>query len=57
VVGVAAADLLVRLVPEFVGDRDCSITSTTWGHEACPEVKLVLRRALEIRRQIARDGW
>jgi hypothetical protein len=24
-----------------------SITSTTWGHEAWPEVKPVLRRALE----------
>ena len=33
------------------------IRSTTWGHEAWPEVKPVLRRALEIRRQIARDGW
>jgi hypothetical protein len=30
-----------------------SITSTTWGHEAWPEVKPVLRRALEMRRQIA----
>ena len=34
-----------------------SITSTTWGHEARPEVKPVLRRALEMRRQIAREGW
>jgi hypothetical protein len=34
-----------------------SITSTTWGHEASPEVKPLLRHALEIRRQIARDGW
>jgi hypothetical protein len=34
-----------------------SITSTTWGHEAWPLVKSVLRRALEMRRQIARDGW
>jgi hypothetical protein len=34
-----------------------SITSTTWGREAWPEVKPVLRRALEMRRQIARDGW
>jgi hypothetical protein len=25
-----------------------SITSTTWGHEAWPEVKPVLRRALQI---------
>ena len=33
-----------------------SITSTTWGHEAWPEVKPVLRRALEMRRQIAREG-
>ena len=33
-----------------------SITSTTWGHEAWPEVKPVLRRALEMRRQIAGDG-
>jgi hypothetical protein len=35
----------------------CSITSTTWGHEAWPQVKPVLRRALEMRRQIVRDGW
>ena len=34
-----------------------SITSTTWGHEAWPEVKPVLRRALEMRRQIAHEGW
>jgi hypothetical protein len=34
-----------------------SITSTTWGQEAWPEVKPVLRRALEMRRQIAREGW
>jgi hypothetical protein len=34
-----------------------SITSTTWGHEAWPAVKPVLRRAFEMRRQIAREGW
>ena len=34
-----------------------SITSTTWGHEAWPEVKPVLRRVLGMRRQIAREGW
>jgi hypothetical protein len=34
-----------------------SITSATWGHEAWPQVKPVLRRALEMRRQIAREGW
>jgi hypothetical protein len=34
-----------------------SITSTTWGHERWPHVKPLLRRALEMRRQIARDGW
>jgi hypothetical protein len=34
-----------------------SIISTTWVHAAWPEVKPVLRRALEMRRQIARDGW
>jgi hypothetical protein len=33
-----------------------SITATTWGHEAWPEVKPVFRRALEMRRQIARGG-
>ena len=33
-----------------------SITSTTWGHEAWPQVPL-LRRALEMRRQIAQEGW
>jgi hypothetical protein len=45
------------LVPEFVGGMDCSITSTTSGHEAWPEVKPVLRRTLEIRRLIAGEGW
>jgi hypothetical protein len=34
-----------------------SITSTTWGHEAWPGIEPILRRALEMRRQIARDGW
>jgi hypothetical protein len=34
-----------------------SITSATWGHEAWPQRKPVLRRALEMRRQIAREGW
>jgi len=34
-----------------------SITSTTWGREAWPEVKPVLRRALEMPRQIALEGW
>ena len=34
-----------------------SITSTTRGQEAWPEVKPVHRRALEMRRQIAREGW
>ena len=33
-----------------------SITSTTWGHEAWPQVKPVLRRAVETRRQVARGG-
>jgi hypothetical protein len=28
-----------------------SITSTTWGHEAWPQVKPLLRR------QITREGW
>ena len=35
----------------------CSIKSTTWGHEAWPLVKPLLRRALAMRKQIARDGW
>jgi hypothetical protein len=34
-----------------------SITSNTWGHEAWPQVKPLLRRAVEMRRQIAREGW
>ena len=34
-----------------------SIIWTTWGDERWLEVKPVLRRALEMRRQIARDGW
>ena len=34
-----------------------SITSTSLDHEAWPQVKPVLRRALELRRQIAREGW
>jgi hypothetical protein len=33
-----------------------SITSTTWGHEARPQVKPVHRRALEIRRQLRVTG-
>ena len=33
-----------------------SITSTTC-HEAWPEAKSVLRRALEMRREIQREGW
>jgi hypothetical protein len=33
------------------------IRSTTWGHERWPHVKPLLRRALEMRRQLARDGW
>jgi hypothetical protein len=34
-----------------------SITSNTWGHEAWPQAKPVLRCAPEMRRQIAREGW
>jgi hypothetical protein len=34
-----------------------SIRSTTWGHEAWPQIRPILRRALEMRQQIARDGW
>jgi hypothetical protein len=34
-----------------------SIRSTTWGYEKWPHVKPLLRQALEMRRQIARDGW
>jgi hypothetical protein len=34
-----------------------SITSTTWGHERWPLVKRLLRRALAMRAQIARDRW
>jgi hypothetical protein len=30
-----------------------AITSTTWGHVAWPHVNPLLRRALEMRRQIA----
>jgi hypothetical protein len=33
------------------------LRSTTWGHARWPHVKPRLRRALEMRRQIARDGW
>jgi hypothetical protein len=54
---VAAADLLVRLAPEFVGGMGCSITSTTRGQETWPLVKPLLPRACEMRRQIERDGW
>src|SRR4029453_17939517 len=53
VVGVAAADLLIRLAPRVRRGHGCSIISTTWDHEAWPEVKLVLRRVLETRRKIA----
>jgi hypothetical protein len=34
-----------------------STRSTRWGHEAWPQIKPVLRRALEMRRQIAQEGW
>jgi hypothetical protein len=36
-----------------------SITSTTWAHEAWPEVKPVLRRALEMRPGglVELNGW
>jgi hypothetical protein len=33
------------------------LRSTAWGYEAWPHIKPVLGRALEMRRQIARDGW
>jgi len=33
-----------------------SITSTTWSHEAWPEVKPPLRRALEMRRTDRAEG-
>ena len=34
-----------------------SLTSTSWSVETWPSVKPLLRRALELRRQIAREGW
>ena len=34
-----------------------SITSTTWDDTTGPLVQPLLRRALEMRRQIAREGW
>jgi hypothetical protein len=34
-----------------------SITSTEWHGTAEQLVQPILRRALEMRRQIARDGW
>jgi hypothetical protein len=34
-----------------------SIRSTTWGREAWPQIKPILRRALAMRRQVAREGW
>ena len=34
-----------------------SVRSTTWGHEAWSQIKPILRRALEMRQQIARVGW
>ena len=33
------------------------ITSTTWRHEEWPVVKPLLRQVLEMRRQVAREGW
>jgi hypothetical protein len=33
------------------------LLSAVWRHEAWPQIKPVLRRALEMRRQIVRDGW
>jgi hypothetical protein len=37
--------------------RGIGVLATPWGHESWPQVKPLLRRALEMRRQIARDGW
>jgi hypothetical protein len=34
-----------------------SIRSNTSDHEAWPQIKPILRRSLEMRRQVARDGW
>jgi hypothetical protein len=34
-----------------------SITSTDWDETTARLVQPILRRALEMRRQIARDGW
>jgi len=34
-----------------------SITSTDWDDTTGRLVQLLLRRALEMRRQIAREGW
>jgi hypothetical protein len=35
----------------------CWITSTDWDEPTRRRVQPLLRRALELRRQIARDGW
>jgi hypothetical protein len=34
-----------------------AIRSIICGHEAWPQIKPILRRALEMRRQIVCDGW
>jgi CheY-like chemotaxis protein len=51
--GVSGAEVLAWLRQELLTH---SIRSTTWGHEAWPQIKPILRRTLEMRRQIARDG-
>jgi hypothetical protein len=53
--GASDAALSPALVRVLLLIRD--IRSTTWGHEAWPHVKPLLRQALEMRRQIAREGW
>jgi hypothetical protein len=34
-----------------------SVALTKWGHEVWSQAKPEPRRALEMRRQIAREGW
>jgi hypothetical protein len=53
--GAALALSVAALI--VMGSCEYSIQFSQWGHEAWPQIKPMLRRALEMRRQIARDGW
>jgi hypothetical protein len=57
VVGVAAADLLIRLAPRVRRGYGLLEYLDHLGPQGMTGVKTVLRRALKMRRQIAGEGW